>query len=147
MDQLGSLRDQDFEHFWRHAARKIVDSDSLNLDESHITHAETLQILSQSEIDVEPHVLSQIGKSGYIDDDLYDTDIRDSRVANTNLNTYNENQDISSADEELKTALQLYQAASVHERGRGTDAIMKSKRSRSLSNDRKRVFHGHKVST
>ena len=147
MEQLGSMRDQEFEHVGRHAARKVVDSDSLSSDESHITRAEALHILSQSEIDAEPHGLSQIGKSGYIDDDLYDTEIRDRRVSNMNLNAYNENQDISSGDEEPKTALQIYQAGSVHENGRGRDAIMKTRRSRSLSNDRNRAFYGPKVST
>ena len=68
MEQLGSMRDQEFEHVWRHAARKVVDSDSISSDESHITHAETLHVLSQSQIDAEPHGLSQVGRSGYIDD-------------------------------------------------------------------------------
>ena len=47
---------------------KKVDSDSISSDESHITHAETHHVLSQSQIDAEPHRLSQIGRSGYIDD-------------------------------------------------------------------------------
>ena len=53
-----------------------------------------------------------------------------------NLNTYNENQDISSADEEPKTALQIYKPGSVNERVRGRDAIRKNRRSKSLSNDK-----------
>ena len=95
MEQLCSMRDKEFEHIRRHAARKVIDSDSLSSDESHITHAETLHVLSQSEIDVEPNAISQIDRSGYIDDDLYYTEIRDRRVSNMNLNAYIENQDIS----------------------------------------------------
>ena len=66
----------------------------------------------------------------------------DRRVSNMNLNKFNGNHDISSADEEPKIALLVYQSVSVHEKGRNIDSIIRSKRSRSLSNDRNRIFYG-----
>ena len=42
MHQLGIMKRQEFDYIWRHAARKVVDSDSISLGDGHITDTETL---------------------------------------------------------------------------------------------------------